>query len=57
MGVVSLKLIVETIHSIHPIPLALTKNYRKVRNTDNIINSFFPGKNITSGCLIPNELL
>lgn len=41
MGVVSLKLIVETIHSIHPIPLALTKNYRKVRNTDNIINSFF----------------
>lgn len=57
MGVVSLKLIVETIHSILPIPLALTKNYRKVRNADNTRNSFFlTGKSITSGCLITNEL-
>lgn len=40
MGVVSLKLIIETIHSTLPIPLALTMNYRKVRNADNTRNSF-----------------
>lgn len=57
MGEVSLKLIVETIQSIHSISLALTKNYRKVRIAYNTRNSsFFPGKSITSGCLIANEL-
>lgn len=41
MGEVSLKLIVETIQSMHSISLALTKNYRKVRIAYNTRNSFF----------------